>query len=149
MTARITGPRFNVSVGRKRNRSNLEANAAKDMAEVIQNFRNLVKVMEDTTPSVLFNALLQTYEKSRDYCPVDTGALKASSYLEITSFRGIPTVEVGYGKGGVPDYTARVHENMEWKHKEPTRAKWLQSALAEDADLIQRRITAAYKDLGF
>jgi len=149
MTARITGTRFNVSIGRKRGRSNLEADAARDMAGVIRNYRSLIKTMEDATPEVLFNALVPTYAKSKAYCPEDTGALKASGYLEVTSFRGIPTVEIGYGRGGVPTYTGAVHENMEWRHKEPTRAKWLQEALGEDAALIQRRITAAYKDLGF
>jgi len=141
--------RFNVSVGRKRNRSNLEANAAKDMQGIIRNYRALVKTMEETTPATLYAALLPTFEKSKDYCPVDTGALRASGYLDITQFRGVPTVEIGYGKGGVPEYTARVHENVEWKHKEPTRAKWLQAALGEDAELIQRRITASYKQMGF
>jgi len=97
---------------------------------------------------VLYNALEPAFELSKEYCPVDTGAMVDSGYLEISTFRGVPTVEIGYGRAGNPPYTVEVHENLEWRHKDPTRAKWLQVALAESAGQIQDDIRRGYRDAG-
>lgn len=111
------------------------------MNAVSRNYNALIKHIKDVTPEVLIEALEPTFEKSKVYCPEDTGRMKASAFLEITPGG---TVAMGYGKGGNPEYTAEVHENLEWRHKSPTRAKWLQVALEEDEQDIQRRIVAAY-----
>lgn len=119
--------------------------ARASMAQIIRNYRKFVQNVEKATPEVILAALEPTFELSQEYCPVDTGAMVASGYLEITNFRGKPRVEIGYGKGGNPEYTAKVHENMEYNHKAPTRAKWLQIALEQDANNIQDRIVALMK----
>lgn len=138
---------FNASIGRKRLAASISPetaaytrNARAGMQAIIRNYRKFVKNVESEMPNILFEAMAPTFQVSQEYCPKDTGKMRESGYLEITSFRGKPRVEIGYGKGGDPDYTAAVHENMEWRHKAPTRAKWLQVALEEDAQEIQSRI---------
>lgn len=137
---------FNANIGRKRivtvgalDRRDTYS-ARNDMRGIIRNYRNFIKQVESVLPEVLLEALEPTFQKSIEYCPKDTGRMVKSGYLEITSFRGTPRVEIGYGLGGEPPYTAKQHENLEYRHKSPTRAKWLQVALEEDAGEIQRRI---------
>jgi hypothetical protein len=92
----------------------------------------IVASFENTTPEICMEALRPTFEKSKVYCPKDTGLLVSSAYLEIAGFRGQRRVEMGYARGGNPHYAVVVHENLEMKHKSPTRAKWLEVAVAED-----------------
>lgn len=105
----------------------------------------------DASEEIMLEALEPTFEKSQMYCPVETGKLKNSGYLEVNAFRGNPRVEIGYGFGGSPKnkmgkpYTAYVHEMLELKHEPPTRAKWLQAAVMEDLDLIMERLSIGYK----
>lgn len=143
---------FQANIGRRRLTAGISASEVSDtrsaragMAQIIKNYRKFVHNVEEAVPTVLLMALEPTFELSLEYCPKDTGAMAASGYLEATDFRGKPRVEMGYGRGGEPEYTAKVHENMEYKHKAPTRAKWLQIALQEDGPNVQRRIVAALK----
>lgn len=142
--------KFHAFAGRQTFRgSKANAVSAKaSMAGVIRNYQKVVNNLEGVTPEVLYEALEPTFAKSQVYCPKDTGKLVKSGYLEIVSFRGKPRVEMGYGKNGEPDYAAAVHENLEWRHKSPTRAKWLQAALGEDRIAIQNRIIAGLKRRG-
>lgn len=117
------------------------------MTDVIMNYTKLVRHLEVVSPDILLDAMQPTFALSQQYCPTDTGRLKDSGYLEITERRGRPTVEIGYGFGGEPPYATAVHENLEWQHKAPTRAKWLQVALEEDAQNIQDRIVADYRSV--
>lgn len=112
------------------------ANVRRQMALIVEDYERLIHYIEDVTPEVIFDALEPTFEKSKEYCPKDTGDLVKSGYLEIVDGR----VEIGYGRGGNPSYAVTVHENLEWRHKAPTRAKWLQVALDEDEQQIQNRI---------
>lgn len=132
--ARVTDKRRKATYGARRG-----------MQGIIKEYQKFVDTVEAATPQILYEALLPAFELSKEYCPKDTGAMVASGYLEITTFRGRPTVQIGYGRGGTPSYTARVHENMEWKHEYPTRAKWLQVALAESRERIQNGIIAGLK----
>lgn len=144
--------RFQASVGPKRVGSTYSPSFAQNvrsaresMNSIIKNYQRLVDYLEEVTPEVLYEAMEPTFELSQEYCPEDTGALKRSGYLEITEFRGKPTVEIGYGRGGQPPYATTVHENLEYRHKAPTRAKWLQVALTEDEQEIQDRIVSSYR----
>lgn len=94
---------------------------------------------------LIYEALVPTKKLADTYCPVDTGRMKASGYLEKTSFRGNAVVEIGYGRGGDPDYTAYVHEMIDIPHAAPTRAKWLQAAVMEDMEGIRERINQEYR----
>jgi hypothetical protein len=79
------------------------------------------------------------------YAPVLTGALRASGYLEKVGFRGKPRVEIGFGRGGDPDYAAFVHEAVDIPRRAPTRSKYLEAAVMEDLDQIYRRLGEGYK----
>lgn len=127
--------------------SGSRTSASRGMANVLKNYERLIGNIEEATPEILYEALEPTFKKSQDYCPKDTGELVESGYLEIVTFRKQPRVEIGYGKGGEPEYAVRVHENTEWRHKSPTRAKWLQAALEEDAQAIRGRVIRAYSGM--
>ena len=140
---------FRATVGRKRLSRGVDSltvtqtmDARAAMRNIIRRYQRFVHNVEDAMPDAIFNALVPTYNKSQVYVPKDTGALADSGYLEITDFRGKPRVEIGYGGGGDPEYAVKVHETMEYRHKAPTRAKWLQIALEEDEQAIQQRIVA-------
>lgn len=144
--------RFVPRIGRAAVRSSVStptANATfaarRAMQDVIKEYTRWVQHVEDVTPEILVEALEPAFKLSQIYCPQDTGKLKKSGYLESTTFRGIPTVEIGYGKGGDPDYAAVVHENMEYRHKAPTKAKFLQAALEEQDGDIKERILSRLK----
>lgn len=145
--------RFRSVVGRKqiaasvnKTTADYTRSARADMAGVMKNYQAFCKHMQNCTPEVLLDALKPAFELSQEYVPKKTGALAASGYLHIIAFRGIPTVEIGYGLGGEPDYAAAVHENMEWRHQEPTQAKYLERALDETYDEMWQTVV---DELGF
>lgn len=111
-----------------------QASAREQMAEIIRRYRNLINRLKTVTPEAMEEALQPVYDKSQEYCPVDTGALINSGVVEITKTSGGKTV--GYIKYGdaVAWYAAIVHERMDLNHEPPTRAKFLQSALEEEFD---------------
>jgi len=108
----------------------------------------LLKILagfEDISTDVMLEALQPTYDKAAEYCPKDTLELVNSEYLEVTSFRGKPRVELGFARGGSPPYAVYVHEMIDYKHESPTRSKFLQAAVMEDLDGIMERLGAGYK----
>jgi len=96
--------------------------------------------MEEETAPIVVDALKPTFEKSQKYCPKDTGDLVSSGYLESRKFRGNVVAEIGYARGNKPSYAIYVHEMLEYRHKAPTRAKFLEAAIDEDLSDIQGRI---------
>lgn len=95
---------------------------------------------------IIINALMPTFKKARDeYCPIDTGALRESAYLQSTGTKKGPRVEIGFGKNKKPGYTMFVHEDPNMYHEPPTRYKFLQQAVLEDLDVIYQRLGAGYK----
>jgi hypothetical protein len=91
------------------------------------------------SPKILLEAMEPTFGKSKVYCPKDTKALVNSGYLEARETKNGAEVAIGYARGGTPFYAVYVHEVPRF-HKDPTRWKWLQFALQEDADDIRTRI---------
>ena len=78
---------------------------------------------------VIFIAML-ILKKSQDYVPVDTGNLRDSVYLE----------ELGEDKWRIlydTPYAAVQHEDIDFQHMEPGRAKYLEDAAFEILNLIQ------------
>jgi hypothetical protein len=98
---------------------------------IVDNLARVLRHVEAATPEILEEALKPTFEKSQIRCPSDTGAMKASGFFHVESFRGNHVVAIGYGKNGTPGYTVFVHE-IPAQHAAPTQAKWLQSAIDED-----------------
>jgi hypothetical protein len=119
---------------------------ASDTAGIVRRYREFVSRVLAVGPQATKIALMPTFAKSQVYCPKKTGSLVFSGYLEVVgrmayALGGVsPVVEMGYGKGNNPFYTMIVHESMEYYHKPPTRAKWLEVALQEDKNRIVPRI---------
>lgn len=116
------------------------------MREIRDNLNYIIQQFEDVTPDFMLQAMQPIFDESQALCPVETGRLKDSGYLEVTSFRGNPTVEVGYGKGGDPWYTVWVHEMTEIPHKPPTQAKFLEKAVNDGMSDLIDSLAAQYKE---
>lgn len=115
------------------------------MNEIQKNLIYCLEQFENATPEIMYDALKPTFDKSLTYTPYKTGDLRNSGYLEITQWRGSPQVQMGYAKGGKPDYATYVHEMVEIPHEAPTRAKWLQVAVNEDIGQIIDRLSDGYR----
>lgn len=87
--------------------------------------------VKNITPDIIVEALEPTLGKSLEQVPRKTGALADSAYLEARKTARGAEVEMGYGRGGHPDYAVYVHE-MPFKHEAPTKNKFLQDPLEED-----------------
>lgn len=107
-------------------------------------FADVIAQLEGMTPQIIMDALQPTYKLAQSYTPKDTGALLGSGYLQVTSFRGKPRVEMGFGKGGFPSYTVFVHE-VPAQHAFPTSWKFLEKAVTEDMPQVIGRLQASYK----
>lgn len=120
------------------------ASAAKSITDQLL---SVLDQFEDATEDIMIAALEPTFEKAISYTPVDTTALVKSAYLEKNSFRGKPSVEMGFARGGVPNYAMYVHEITSYKHFNPSgaRAKFLQTAVQEDIDAIFQRLGQEYR----
>lgn len=112
----------------------------RQMAQVVNNLEKVVGNLTAATPVAIFEALQPTFQKAKVYTPRETGRMVASGYLEITNRGERPRVEMGFARGGQPDYTVLQHENLEFFHTPPTRAKFLQSAVNEDMGKFLTRI---------
>ena len=117
------------------------------MEQIERNLTEVIKQITQETPEILLEALEHTFKKSQLYVPVKTGELKRSGYLEVKKTASGATVEIGYGRGGYPNYAVYVHELTGYYHKPPTRAKFLQAALEEDMDAIRDRLETAYRNM--
>ena len=115
------------------------ADLNRQLGRLVQNFQGLAAHMGSQSAEILREALEPTFEKSKVYCPKDTHALVNSGFLEVQQTRNGAQAAMGYARGGSPHYAVYVHEIPRF-HKEPTRWKWLQQALQEDADDIRTRI---------
>lgn len=113
--------------------------------EITDQLINILEQFEGVAEDVMIEALEPTFEKSQEYCPIDTGRLRASGYLEKTGSKGQPRVEMGYARGGNPYYAALVHENTFFRHAPPTKAKFLQDAVFEDLPAIYYRVASLYR----
>ena len=147
--------RFRASAGRLRVGKSVAPSTASytrsmraSMDAIIKEYARFAEHMSDETINVLEEAMKPTFQLSQKYTPRDTGKLVKSGYLQTTEFRKTKIVEIGYGKGGEPDYAAAVHENLEWQHESPTQAKFLERALQEDKGNIQARIVQGLRYAG-
>ena len=115
-------------------------------AAMMQKLLAVIDAMEEASPEIIMEALEPTKALAEYYCPHDTGKLEESAYLEVTSFRGKPRVELGFAKGNDPHYAALVHERP-IPHAAPTSYKFLQRAIDEDAENVFARIVAGYQEI--
>jgi hypothetical protein len=145
--------RLHVGIGARRTRKNARfASESAFIAEMRQTSNDVCRAMldildqfEDVSEEIMINALEPTLDRAKYYCPKDTLELVNSAYLEEARFRGKPRVEIGFAKGGDPVYAIYVHEILDYKHDEPTRAKFLEYAVYEDLDGIYTRLGDGYR----
>ena len=87
-----------------------------------------IKIFHKDYGSVFIAMLI--LKKSQEYVPVDTGALRDSAIIE----------ELGDGKYRIiydTPYAAIQHEDIDFQHIEPGRAKYLEDAAYEILNLVQ------------
>lgn len=120
--------------------------AAASFRQIEENFKQWTLHLSGQSGEVLRAALMPTLAKAVGYCPIKTGALRSSAYLEVqrTGLFGAYQAEIGFGRNGEPHYAILVHE-IDTYHKPPTRWKFLQAALEEDASEIQNRLINGFK----
>jgi hypothetical protein len=114
-------------------------------AKIMGKYRQIVNELEEAVPPVIVEALQPTFKKALKYTPKLTGALRASGYLEVANVAAGPRAEMGFGYGGVPNYTLFVHERVQHYHAAPTRAKFLQVALSEDLPSFRPRLIKGFQ----
>jgi hypothetical protein len=150
----MAGKKFAAGIGKTRVVRSKFPSEAGLVREVQQNMRDMERrifaILDDVveaTPEIMLEAMKPIKAKAIYYCPKDTGALRSSAYLEITSFRGNPRVEIGFGRGGNPFYAIYVHEVLEHHHEAPTQAKFLERAVYEDLQGLRLRLEQGYRRL--
>lgn len=144
--------KLHVGIGPRRQRRNppfpSEPGYIEFMRESAQEMMNaLLSVLdqfEDVSPDVMLEALEPVQKRAEYLCPKDTHELVESSYLKVAKFRGQQRVEIGFGLAGKPNYAIYVHEILDYKHEEPTQAKFLETAVMEDLDGVYTRLAAGY-----
>ena len=122
--------------------SGVYGSASADISRIAGEFSRFIGHLKNSAPEVLHDSLVPTFEKSKEYCPVKTGELRDSGYLEILA-NG--QVVMGYGRGGNPDYAPIVHEDTTISHASPTRSKWMEAALKEDEGAIFTRLSKKFQ----
>ena len=138
---------ISISVGNKQYKAS-DVSSAAQLGRVLQpllndiakDFRDYTRKVNDFMPEDLAAALGPTLDLSLVYVPKLTHALADSAYLEVANFRNGARVEIGYGRGGDPDYAIYVHE-IPYKHAAPTSDKFLQKAIDEDYFNVVQRVT--------
>lgn len=125
--------------------ANFTQSVRQSMAGIIAEYRRWIEHMNVQSADVLVEALTPTFELSQELVPVATGALKESGYVEKRTIGGVSSVEIGYARGGNPDYAVIVHEDPDMQHKPPTQFKYLQVPIEQDFDNVKERVIAGLK----
>lgn len=138
--------RSKLIVGRQTVNHNVEPNEAdyvrvinEQMDAVRKNLQTVIGAIEDASPEGLEYALTPMFNTSQRLVPVKTGRLKRSGFLEAVRTSYGARVAIGYGRGGHPSYAAIVHERMDFAHKAPTQAKYLEEAVNRHLGNVSRR----------
>lgn len=114
--------------------------------EIERRFEVFTRHLTEQSGDIIMTALKPVFWKSQRYCPYDSGDLVASGYLDKVKAgrRGGYIVEMGYARNNKPFYAIYVHEKQAW-HMPPTRWKFLQAAIEEESNEIQRRLQTGFR----
>lgn len=117
------------------------------MADIERNYVAIINSLKGMTPEILLETLDPILLRAQELCPVATGALKNSGYLEVvpTGAGGVISAEIGFAREGEPPYAIFVHEDLTKHHVPPTQAKFLQAAIDEIMPNILDQIGRKYK----
>ena len=121
------------------------------MKSIEQSFTRFIDTIQANTPAAVEAALMPIFVRSQELVPVRSGKLKRSGFLEIRKgSKGQTQGEVGYAKGGVPHYAGLQHENLDFQHKAPTQAKFLEQAVNEELNKALDQAAGLYAEtMGF
>lgn len=142
-------PRVSVGARRVSEKVNpLEYDAQKQFRKVEKEVQNFIGHVKANMGGVLLDGLERILDYSKELCPKDTGKLVESGYVATSKIgRNMIAAEVGYAKGGHPDYALIVHEDLTKHHEEPTQAKFLEDAVYDNIDDLADFIKMASKDM--
>ncbi len=113
----------------------------RDQMKMIQNnMKKVIAHIENVTAESIRFGLQPIFDKSQEYVPIDTGKLKRSGFIEVRKTARGAQAAIGYGRFGRPNYAALVHERLDFRHKSPTRAKFLEAAVNEHIGDFERRV---------
>lgn len=140
--------RVKASIGSRRLSSGTHASIAAatrqartQMKTVMDNLEAVVQGLRTATPEALLYGLKPIADKATYYVPVKTGELRDSQYMEVRrEGRQKFLVELGYARGGHPNYAALVHESVDIPHADPTSAKFLEKAVDEELHKVRPRV---------
>ena len=95
-----------------------------------------------TAGQVLYKEGATIFEQSQEEVPVDTNALRTSGKLGLPQLEGQSVVvEISYG-GAAVDYAMIVHEDLEARHREGKKAKYLEDPARRALAGMDERILA-------
>jgi hypothetical protein len=114
--------------------SSFVSDVNRQVSHLISNYEAFIENIDSQAGDIVMEALEATFEKSQNIV-----------YLEKNTTKGYSQVEIGYAKGGTPDYAVAVHEDLDVHHASPTQAKFLQQPLEEDAQDIEARIYRGFQ----
>jgi hypothetical protein len=112
------------------------ADAKRAMKDVETRLNETITETEDATEEALKEIGQRIFDRSQHLVPVDTGALKASGYVETETTPDGFEVRIGYAMGDDPPYANFVHEDLTKHHDAPTQAKFLEQAGNEVARVV-------------
>lgn len=120
-------------------------NLRTQMKAIETNIKKVFDRVEQVTPEALIFGAQPIFDRSQELVPVDTGALKASGFIETRPTSNGVQVFVGYGRFGTPEYAGFVHERLDLRHAPPTQAKYLEAAINEKLGDFMRRVALFIK----
>ncbi len=103
-------------------------------------------VAREAAASSLTECALDLQGKATARAPVDTGALRGSSFTTPANASHM-TAEVGFGLQGTKQYlyALRQHEELGWKHSKGGEAQYLINPFRENLETYIKRIGAAIR----
>ena len=111
------------------------ADAKKAFDAVGKRLEKVIKAIRVESEPALLAIAKEIERRALPLTPIDTGALRESSFTDSrTTSEGAEAV-VGFGKGGEPPYAVFVHE-IQANHESPTQWKFLQAA----AEQVEKEI---------
>ncbi len=118
------------------------------MAAVSRQINGIIAAIDGATPDAILAGLLPIFQKSQEYCPVETGVLVGSGYVQTEkTWRGA-VGNIGYALNNDPDYAAIVHERVDLNHEPPTQAKFLELAIMEEMGSFKERVVSVLRSAG-
>jgi hypothetical protein len=103
----------------------------KGLSKVLRNLNVQMAALGIKTKAGLMEAGLFVKSKAVPITPIDTGNLRGSAYVELSTKGAEPVAIIGYAS----NYAIYVHEGVE-KHFNVGQAKFLETALKENTSKI-------------